>query len=240
MHIGILQCGHIMPEVRARHGDYSDRFEHLFAGRGWQFTVWNVVDMDFPEAPGVVDAWLLTGSPHGAYDALPFIAPLEDFLRRAAQQKVPMAGICFGHQIIAQALGGKVEKFSGGWGIGPTSYRIEGLGEVTLNAWHQDQVVQIPPGARPIADTDFCGLAGLVYDAPILTLQPHPEFDAAVTGSYLEFRMENPAYPPGMLRAVQGRLGTPLDNGRVADWIADFLAGAVADRHRSAEVPAHG
>lgn len=239
MHIGILQCGHTMPEVNARHGDYSDLFQRLFAGRGWRFTVWNVVDMEFPDAPSDVDAWLLTGSPHGAYDDLPFIAPLEAFLRRAAEDSVPMAGICFGHQILAQALGGRVEKFSGGWGVGPTVYRVEGLGEVTLNAWHQDQVVEIPPGARPIAETDFCGLAGLAYDKPILTLQPHPEFDAAVTGSYVRYRMQNPAYPPGMLRAVQDRLGTPLDNARVADWIADFLTDAVASR-QAAKERAHG
>src|SRR5690606_32956787 len=109
------------------------------------------------------EGWLLTGSRHGVYDGLPFIAPLEAFVRDAYAAGVPLVGVCFGHQLIAQALGGRVEKFDGGWAVGRHSYAFEGVGEVALNAWHQDQVIEAPAGARQVASSEFCKNAALVY-----------------------------------------------------------------------------
>ena len=78
----------------------------------------------FPTSVSSCDGWIVTGSAFGAYEDHAFIPPLEDFIRANYKADVPMAGICFGHQIMAQALGGKVEKFSGGWGVGYTNYEM--------------------------------------------------------------------------------------------------------------------
>ena len=67
----------------------------------------------FPEGIHDADGWLITGSRHGAYEDHPWIPPLEEFIRDAYAAQVPLVGICFGHQIIAQAMGGKVEKYQG-------------------------------------------------------------------------------------------------------------------------------
>ena len=117
MLIGILQCGHAPDEVRAQHGDFDAMFATLFQSYDFTFQTWNVVDGDFPAAIDAADGWLISGSKHGAYEDHAFIAPLSELIREIYASARPMVGICFGHQIIAQALGGRVEKVEGGWAI---------------------------------------------------------------------------------------------------------------------------
>src|SRR5690606_495111 len=118
MRIGILKCGQSPQELRGDKGDYDTMFERLLAGRGFEFTSYHVENMEFPDSVHAAQGWLLTGSRHGVYADHPFIPPLEEFIRKAYGEHVPMVGICFGHQIIAQALGGKVVKHPEGWAVG--------------------------------------------------------------------------------------------------------------------------
>ncbi|MFV0245878.1 MAG: type 1 glutamine amidotransferase [Qingshengfaniella sp.] len=228
MHIGVLICGHLPPDVTRVHGTYTDLFGTLFAGRGWRFSTWNAVDMELPSHPQEAEAWLVSGSAHGVYDDLPFIPPLEDFLRAIHAAALPMAGICFGHQIIAQALGGTVRRHPGGWRLGRQTYRIEGLGDLSLNAWHHDQVITPPAGARVVAANPGCPIAGLAYGDRILTVQPHPEFSDPVLSRLAQGREGAPGYPPGLTGLVTTGTDTPLGSPRLADWMADFLERAAA------------
>lgn len=221
MLIGILQTGHAPEALSGEMGDYPDMFERLLDGEGFTFRTWRVVDMQFPPDVHAADGWLLTGSRHGAYEDHPFIPPLEDFIRRAYAEAVPLVGICFGHQIIAQALGGKVEKFAGGWSVGPQSYDFEGE-PLTLNAWHQDQVTVTPPGARVIATNPFCANAALAYDDRALTVQAHPEFKAPFLDGLMRTRGPG-LVPDDRLRAAAARLDAPLDDRRIAARIAAFF-----------------
>ena len=231
MRIGILECGPTLPDLAARHGRYPDIFARLLAGSGRSFAVWPVHEMAFPASPDAADAWLLTGSRHGAYDALPFIAPLEDFIRAAQAAGRPMVGICFGHQIMAQAMGGRVEKFAGGWGFGRQVYGIDGLGDVALSAIHQDQVTRAPDGATVIGRNDFCAIAALRYGDWGLSLQPHPEFDPAVMADYLDLRDTAGDADPALVAQARAGLAQPHDCARVAAWLGDFLTDA---RHEAA------
>jgi GMP synthase-like glutamine amidotransferase len=220
MLIGILQTGHTPEDLVDEAGDYPSMFVRLLDGHGFSFRTWRVVDMEFPASAAAADAWLLTGSRHGAYEDHPFIPPLEALIRDAYAQGVPLVGICFGHQIIAQALGGRVEKFAGGWSVGPTEYRF-GDRPLMLNAWHQDQVVALPPGAEVVASSPFCANAALLYGDRAFTVQAHPEYgDDFLVGL---MRTRGGAVPPDRLAAAQARLGTPLDRAEVADRIAAFL-----------------
>ncbi len=221
MKIGILQTGHAPDALRPDHGDYSDMFEVLLAGHGFTFRTWNVVDMEFPSGPEAADGWLLTGSRHGAYEDLPFIAPLEDLIRRIYAAGVPMVGVCFGHQIIAQALGGKVEKFSKGWSIGPTEYDFGGE-TLALNAWHQDQVTAIPADAKVCASSDFCEYAALVYGDRAFTVQAHPEHSTEFFVDLAEARGRG-LVPDPVLDAALAQRAKPIDNRKVADQIARFF-----------------
>ena len=177
MKIGILQSGHAPDELLSERGDFDVHFARLLDGNGFTYETYNVVDMDFPDSATACDGWLITGSKHGAYEDHPFIPPLEELIREIYAADIPLVGVCFGHQIIAQALGGKVEKFAGGWAVGRTEYDWQGE-TVALNAWHQDQVIELPDTAEVVATNSFCENAALVYGKRAFTVQPHPEFDA--------------------------------------------------------------
>jgi GMP synthase-like glutamine amidotransferase len=219
--IGILQTGHAPDAMRPDTGDYADLFKQLLGDQGFEFETYDVVDMQFPENVLAADGWLLTGSKHGAYEDHPFIAPLETFIRDAYAAGSPMVGICFGHQIIAQALGGKVEKFPGGWAVGRQTYDWQG-DTVALNAWHQDQVTQRPTGADIVATNDFCENAALVYGDRVFTVQAHPEFENAFTNRLGDERGEG-VVPAPLLTAARAAANMPIDNTRIADQMTRFF-----------------
>ncbi|MEM9577041.1 MAG: type 1 glutamine amidotransferase [Pseudomonadota bacterium] len=220
MKIGILITGH-PPEELSDRGGYDTYFERLLDGHGFTFQGWPVVDGVFPSSVEDADGWLITGSRHGAYEPHDWIPPLEDFIRQAYAAAIPMVGICFGHQIIAQAMGGKVEKFDKGWSVGLTDYEMNGRSYV-INAWHQDQVIGVPEGAQVFARTDFCKYAGLLYGDRIWTLQPHPEYSSDFIGGLIETRGKD-AVPETLLAEAKAKLAHPSDAMEVAQIMVDFF-----------------
>lgn len=226
MKIGILQTGHAPDALVEGSGDYDRMFRDLLAGNGFEFETWSVVDGRFPPGPEAADGWLITGSRHGAYEDHAWIAPLEALIRAIHARGLPLIGVCFGHQVIAQALGGKVEKFAGGWAVGRTDYELDGR-KVTLNAWHQDQVTRRPEGARVLAGNEFCENAILAYGDTIWTLQPHPEYGADFIRGLIETRGRG-VVPEPVLAAASADLDRPVDNDSMAAFMAAFFRKARA------------
>lgn len=221
MKIGILKTGHPPDDLRPAYGDYGDVFSRMLAGQGLTFVGYNVVDMEFPENAHACDGWLITGSRHGAYEDLPFIPPLEDLIREAYAADIPLVGICFGHQIIAQALGGKVEKFREGWAVGRQTYDWNGE-QVSLNAWHQDQVTVAPPDATVCASNAFCQFAAMIYGKTAFTVQAHPEYDSNFIGGLAKFRGPG-VVPDAQLAELAAHLDDPVDNDKLARQIGQFF-----------------
>lgn len=221
MLIGILQTGLAPDTLAAEMGDYPDMFAHLLRDEGFTFRTYRVVDMEFPADVHECDGWLITGSRHGVYEDHPFIKPLEALIRTAYAEAVPLVGICFGHQIIAQALGGKVERYEKGWSVGPTDYDFNGE-TLTLNAWHRDQVVEKPAIADVVATNGFCENAALVYGDRAFTVQAHPEFKDEFVDGLIKTRGKG-VVPDAVMQAAGARLGTPIHDQTIARRIADFF-----------------
>ncbi len=161
----------------------------------------------------LVKGIILSGGPLNVYEIKRY-----SFDKKIIQKGIPILGICFGHQIIAQALGGRVEKFDGGWSVGLTDYEIDGH-TYSLNAWHQDQVVTLPTDAQVIGQSDFCANAVLSYGDHILTFQPHPEFDAAFTKGLIDHRGQG-VVPDDLLNSAKSRLQELAAQPEMAERIA--------------------
>lgn len=221
MKIGILMCGAFPQNLQELTGDYDAMFQALLGGQDFTFESYSVFENQFPASVEDCDGWLISGSKHGVYEDHDWIAPLEDFVRGAVEAARPIVGICFGHQLIAQALGGKVAKFEGGWAVGRKSYDFGGV-ELSLNAWHQDQVVEAPEGALTLASNDFCKHAALLYGDRAFTVQAHPEFGPEMIEGLAMTRAEQ-VNDPEQIEEALDNLDQPLANEVLGDQIADFF-----------------
>lgn len=230
MKIGILQTGHSPDDLAEQFGSYGQMFVNLLGAHELDAQVWSVIDGQYPDDINAVDGWLVTGSKHGAYEDLPWIAPLENLIREISNTDLPMVGICFGHQIIAQALGGKVVKFPRGWSVGVKEYAWNGTAEtITLNAWHQDQVVEKPAAAKVLAGNEFCENAALKYGEQILTFQPHPEFTKEFINGLIQYRAIG-IVPDDLLAQATARLEVPTDSLWVQNMIVEHFRNNYTER----------
>lgn len=230
MKLAILETGRPPGDLAERFGSYPAMFVRLL-GDGYDIHSFDVPGGELPDHPDANDGYLITGSPAGVYDPLPWIAPLLDFIRNAEQSK--MIGVCFGHQAMAQALGGEVEKSDKGWGVGLHRYAIPdpapwmdgGGGEIAVPASHQDQVVVQPPGTNVIASSDFTPFAALAWSGrPAMSVQFHPEFEPDYAKALIERRRDSLPDPAAAIAS----LDAPNDTGRVAAWIRRFLESETA------------
>lgn len=227
MKIGIIECGPVPAALQDKYISYPSMFAAQLTPLlpNAVFTTISVVNGEALPAPDASDAWLIPGSRHGVYDDLPWIEPLKRFIRDAARLKRPMAGVCFGHQIIAEALGGRVEKAAQGFRIGLEQYRTTLGGDaeqsVTMPAFHQDQIIVPPPDAEVVASSAACTYAALRYrDAPVFSVQFHPEFSRDYLADLIEV-MSRQAAQPG-LPATAG-----ATDARGMRWIAEFLSSQI-------------
>ncbi|MEO0618796.1 MAG: type 1 glutamine amidotransferase [Pseudomonadota bacterium] len=242
MRIGIIETGRPPEVLDARHGDYPSMFRNLLrtVDPDLEFLTRAALDGDVPDDPDEADAWLITGSRHGVYERLDGLLALEGFVRSAVNANVPLVGICFGHQVIASALGGTVVQSDKGWGVGHHAYDViehrpwmsAQPDRLEINAVHQDQVIERPPGAEVIARSRFCENAALIYGDCILTMQPHPEFDDAFARDLIDQRLTG-LVPDDRLDPARETLGQPLSRDVAASWIVDFLRHARAARKKN-------
>lgn len=201
MKVCILDNDVIDPRVSDTYKSYTHMFAELFHKAGaddWEFVGFHPPRFDYPDSFDQFDAVLLTGSRHDSFSDEPWIVRLREVVTELLASHKKLIGICFGHQLIAYCLGARVGRNEAGWSVGHTEYQWHdpdfsaagGREQITLLASHQDQVHELPEGARLLASNDFCPVAAFVLDDKVFCVQPHPEFVEPYTDFLLEKNRE--------------------------------------------------
>jgi GMP synthase-like glutamine amidotransferase len=232
MKIGLLWCGHVAPAVAEREGDYPELFGRLLAPHGVELQVFAVDEGDGPASLDDCEGWLGSPSRSSVLGDEAWLPDALGLVRRIVEEERPFVGICFGHQLLGQAMGGRVERATAGWGVGAHRYELVATrpwmapppadGAVTLIASHEDQVVELPPGAELLARTDHCPHAMFTLGERALGIQPHPEFTAGISLGLVDGRRD--LIGAERSDAAVASLTAGLDREVVASWIARFLS----------------
>jgi GMP synthase-like glutamine amidotransferase len=237
MKLTIIQTGDVPQALRENFRPYPTMFHAMFDEAGYAFEYEAIRVFDGEPFPDVADmeAVLITGSAAGVYDDYTWMDPLRAFIRGVYANATPMVGICFGHQIMADALGGVVRKSEKGWGLGRHVYGVKtrpyflvGAGaDLAVACSHQDQVIAPPTEADVILGSDFTPNAGLFYkNGAALSFQPHPEFKDSYARALAELRRGKA--PDSVVDTALSSLALSSDSRDVAGYIGRFLTDAAA------------
>jgi GMP synthase-like glutamine amidotransferase len=233
MKICVLMCGRPNPDMDPALPTYSELMSGMFhradpEGR-IRLIEMSVIDGDFPSDLNDFDGYLITGSPSSVYDREEWISRLLGLVREIHEARLPLVGICFGHQAIAQALGGSVACSEKGWGVGIRSSNL-----VATEPWmdaeskvcgliysHRDQVMSLPAEAKLLMSDDFCRYAGFSMGDKLFSIQGHPEFTKAFARGLLELRYE--MIGKEIVEPARKSLKGGHDGDRVGKWIVGFF-----------------
>lgn len=233
MKLTIIQAGDVPAPLRPEFGAYPPMFMRMFgeAGFGFEYDTVPIHDgAPFPDI-GTLEGVIITGSAAGVYDDYAWLDPLRAFIRGAYAANTPMLGICFGHQIMADALGGDVRKSEKGWGLGRHTYQVKSrpgflatdLAALSIGCSHQDQVIVPPADAEVFLGSDFTPNAGLLYaNGRAISLQPHPEFLDDYTLALAELRRGKA--PDRVVDTAVASLATQSHAPAVAGWLGNFIS----------------
>jgi GMP synthase-like glutamine amidotransferase len=229
--IGILQADDVVPHLAEKYGEYPAMFQQLLSAVNddqkvdLEFETYAVNAGIYPAEIDEVDAYILTGSKSSVYEDAPWIVQLAKFVRALHSHKKKLVGVCFGHQMVAQALGGETSLSTAGWSLGvkntiPTGSNRLGTEPFNLIYSHQDQITKPVEGTVVLASTDTCPIAATSLGEHILTFQGHPEFYPDYTSELYEFRRNN--YPPEIYQKAMDSFRQGVDQLLVAKMMIDF------------------
>ncbi|WP_374472145.1 type 1 glutamine amidotransferase [Phenylobacterium sp.] len=233
MKLGVLKTGRPPKPAISQFGTYPEMFMRLLGPDAYDWRIYAADEGELPASPTECDGYIVTGSACGVYDPEPWIGEAKAWLQ-AARGQAALVGVCFGHQLMAEAFGGKVIKSPKGWGVGEHEYEVlkprpwmDSAQAIRLPASHQDQVVELPPGAEIIAASEFTPMGALDYGDRAISIQLHPEFEPAYAVALIEHRRGD-RYTQEQADAAIHTYGRPDDRARVGGWIRNFLEDATA------------
>lgn len=232
--LGLLLCDHVPDELAPSFQDYPEMFAKAFtsvnANIEWQ--IFDITKEELPTSANICDGYLISGSRHSANDNARWINSLMLFSKEVHEAKIPIVGLCFGLQILAKALRGKVEKAQQGWGIGHKRYRVtahetnlllEADSKITVPVCHQDQITRIPDGSIRVASNDHCENFILFFGNHTLGIQGHPEFESRYINALIEYK-KNDLTDNEYISAKRSK-ACPEDSKILRKVILDFVLG---------------
>ena len=226
--IGLLLVGHIDAGSLHIGGDYPELYTDLLQPHDIQLTTYRCDEGQLPDSLSEQDGYICSPSRLSVYDDHQWLRDVEQLLRDMVASETPYVGICFGHQLMAQALGATVQKADVGWGIGAKHYEVveaqpwmDSTADIVLAASHQDQVMLLPDGARLMARAAYCPVGGMLIGERAWTLQVHPEFSPALADSLLATRLA--LFGEEAAEAARITLQEPLQQNRIAGWMSSFF-----------------
>ena len=231
--IGVLNAYHFDPTP----GNYQEEYSKLFLEfvakvypeKVSEIKEYKVAQGVFPANVDECEYWFITGSPMSVYEDIPWVKKLAEFTRDLHRHQKKLVAVCFGHQMVAHALGGKVTRSPKGWGVGIRTFEIEDQQswmtpadkKLSLIFSHQDQVDTLAPGSMRLATDEFCANQMSQLGSHIITLQGHPEFTAQFAKDRLNSRRDK--MPPETYENAMKSFERENDYKKMIHWIRNFL-----------------
>lgn len=231
MKVAILECDDVLEKFQPKFGHYRDMIRHMFGhlDTPFEFEVFDCRLGHYPENIDGYGFFITTGSKTSVYENKPWIQQLIKFVQHLDKHKKKLIGICFGHQAIAMAFDGMVEKSEKGWGVGVSVNRIvtipdwmrEKRKELNIIVSHQDQITSLPEEALVIAESDFCPFFMVQWNNHFLSIQGHPEWNSAYSRTLINNRRG--LIPAERIAEGFASLDITPDNRLFTRWIMDFV-----------------
>ena len=196
MRAGLLVCDHVIEKYQDKYGDYPDMFAQLFPELEW--VLYDVVNEQFPDDIDACEVYFATGSRYSVYEDKPWIKQVLAFIRLIYDHQKYFVGFCFGHQLLGEAMGGKVQKAPTGWCVGVHEFEVNRTAnwilpyqkEINLLMMCQDQVLKLPPNTIVLAGNAQCPNGIIQVGERMLGIQAHPEFSKAYDQFLVEWRAD--------------------------------------------------
>ena len=227
MKAGLFQCDHVKENIRQQFGDYSDMFVNLFPELDWTF--YDVCNGDFPRDLNECDVYFATGSHRSVYEDLDWINQMKTTIRQIAETDKYFIGFCFGHQLLGEAMGGKVRKSPKGWCVGVHEFEITQQTDwmkpfqdnLNILMMCRDQVLELPKGAKVLAGNEKCPVGIMQIGERLLGIQGHPEFSKAYDQFLMKLRIDR----MGKMIVNQGlrSLEKEVHRESIRSWILNFI-----------------
>ena len=227
MKVGLLECDDVVGRFPGIQGGYREMFAALLPG--FSFRPYEAHRGELPASPDECAAWVCTGSKYSVYENRDWIDALSSFIRKTGEAAKPFVGICFGHQMLAHALGGEVAKARQGWGVGVLPVEVlkqepwmqPPRSEIRIQHMHQDQVQRLPKDSVLLGRSPHCEVGMFRVGESMLGIEGHPEFTVPFGRALIEARRER----IGEKQAAEALTGLaqPADGSVVGGWIAAFI-----------------